>query len=87
MRPRGLIVAIDGPSGAGKSTAGRELARRLGYVFIDTGAMYRAVAWRALCAGVALDDATALATLAIDACLRYWFHTPSEEMPKFEGDA
>jgi len=66
LRPRGLIVAIDGPSGAGKSTAGRELARRLGYVFIDTGAMYRAVAWRALRAGVALDDGDALAALARD---------------------
>jgi cytidylate kinase len=44
---RRLIVAIDGPAAAGKSTAGRALAARLGYVYIDTGALYRAVAWLA----------------------------------------
>lgn len=48
MRPKGLIVAIDGPAGAGKSTVARELARRLGYVYVDTGAMYRVVALRVL---------------------------------------
>jgi len=58
------VVAIDGPSGAGKSTAGRAVAERLGYVFLDTGAMYRALALAALRAGVPLDDATAVATLA-----------------------
>ena len=44
----GLIIAIDGPSGAGKSTVAKELARRLGYLYIDTGAMYRAVGLKAL---------------------------------------
>jgi cytidylate kinase len=63
-RPRGLIIAIDGPSGAGKSTAGRALAARLGYAFLDTGAMYRALALQALRRGVALNDAEALAALA-----------------------
>jgi len=63
-RPRGLVIAIDGPSGAGKSTAGRLLAGRLGYVFLDTGAMYRTLAFQALRRGVALDDAAGLATLA-----------------------
>lgn len=47
MENKGLIIAIDGPSGAGKSTVGRALARRLGYLYINTGAMYRAVALRA----------------------------------------
>jgi CMP/dCMP kinase len=61
---RGLVVAIDGPSGAGKSTAGRELAERLGYVFLDTGAMYRALALAALRGAVPLDDEVALAALA-----------------------
>jgi len=61
---RGLVVAIDGPSGAGKSTAGRELADRLGYVFLDTGAMYRALALAAMRAGVPLDDEATLAALA-----------------------
>jgi cytidylate kinase len=63
-RRRGLVVAIDGPSGAGKSTAGRALAERLGYVFLDTGAMYRALALAALRAGLTLDDEAALARLA-----------------------
>ena len=62
-RPRGLIVAIDGPSGAGKSTAAKALARRLDYTFIDTGAMYRALAWKALSRGVPLDDAERLLSL------------------------
>lgn len=65
-RPRGLVIAIDGPSGAGKSTVGRALARRLGYVFLDTGAMYRALALKALRTSTALDDATGLASLAHD---------------------
>ena len=51
-----LIIAIDGPVGAGKSTAARLLARRLGYRYIDSGAMYRALAWKALEARLDLDD-------------------------------
>jgi len=47
MKKNGLVIAIDGPSGAGKSTAARLLAKRLGYIYIDTGAMYRAVGWKA----------------------------------------
>jgi len=63
-RPRGLVIAIDGPSGAGKSTAGRTVAARLGYTFLDTGAMYRALALKALREKVPLDDERALADLA-----------------------
>ena len=63
-RPRGLVIAIDGPSGAGKSTAGRIVAQRLGYTFLDTGAMYRALALKALASRVSLDDERALAELA-----------------------
>lgn len=55
------IVAIDGPAGAGKSTVARAVAERLGYAFLDTGAMYRAATWLALEKGVDLDDARALA--------------------------
>ncbi len=58
------MVAIDGPSGAGKSTTGRALAAQLGYVFVDTGAMYRALALAALRRGVALDNEADLARLA-----------------------
>lgn len=61
---RRLIVAIDGPTAAGKSTAGRALAAALGYVYIDTGAMYRAVGWKALEEGADLDDAEGLTALA-----------------------
>ena len=64
-----LIIAIDGPSGAGKGTIARTIARRLGYRHIDTGAMYRAVAWRALHDGVDLTDATAVAQLARETVL------------------
>lgn len=64
---RQLIIAIDGPSGAGKGTIARTIARRLGYRHIDTGAMYRAVAWKALQEHVDLADAGAVARLARDA--------------------
>jgi CMP/dCMP kinase len=57
-------IAIDGPAGSGKSTIGEQLARRLGYLYIDTGAMYRAVAWLALQEGVDVSDGPALAKLA-----------------------
>lgn len=62
-RENGVIVAIDGPSGAGKSSLTRLLAKRLGYVHIDTGAMFRAVALMARRAGVASDDDAGLAKL------------------------
>jgi cytidylate kinase len=61
---RALIIAIDGPSGAGKGTVAREVARRLNYKHLDTGAMYRAVAWKALYERVPLDSEDAVAELA-----------------------
>jgi cytidylate kinase len=65
-----LIVAIDGPSGVGKSTAARRLARRLGLPFMDTGAMYRAVALRVLEAGVSPYDEKAVVGVAGEADVR-----------------
>jgi cytidylate kinase len=65
----GLVVAVDGPGGSGKSTVARALARRLGLRYLDTGAMYRALAWLALDRGIATDDANALADLARSASL------------------
>lgn len=59
-----MIVAIDGPAGAGKSTVTRLLASRLGFEFLDTGAMYRAVTWSALQRGVDLKNEKSLADLA-----------------------
>jgi len=59
-----VIVAIDGPAGAGKSTVARALAQRLGFRYLDTGAMYRALTWLALEHGVGLEDGSALGALA-----------------------
>lgn len=59
-----LIIAIDGPSGAGKGTISRAISQELGYRHVDTGAMYRAVGWKAHLEGVALDDEAAVAGVA-----------------------
>lgn len=59
-----LIIAIDGPVGSGKSTLARRVAELLGYVYVDTGAMYRAVALKALRRGISLDAGEELARLA-----------------------
>lgn len=59
-----MIIAIDGPSGAGKSTVAKAAAKRLGFNCLDTGAMYRAVAWYALEHGLSLDDEPALGEVA-----------------------
>lgn len=59
-----LVIAIDGPSGAGKGTIARAVAKRLGYQHVDTGAMYRALAWKGLHEAVDLADEPAMAALA-----------------------
>jgi cytidylate kinase len=66
MKKRGLVIALDGPSGAGKSTLARLLAQKLGYIYIDTGAMYRAIGWKAKQEGIDPSDEQKLAEL----CLR-----------------
>jgi cytidylate kinase len=66
-KPKRAVVAIDGPAGAGKSTIARRLAARLGFTYIDTGAMYRAVALWALGQNVAWDDMHRMEQLAIAA--------------------
>ena len=64
MTNTAISVAIDGPAGAGKSTAARQAAAALGFTYVDTGAMYRAVAWAVVQAGIAPDDAEAICGLA-----------------------
>jgi cytidylate kinase len=75
------IVAIDGPAGAGKSTVSKILARRLGYVFLDTGAMYRAVAVEAEKQGIQPDDEPSLEKLCQN--LTISFHPEGEEQKVF----
>ncbi len=60
---RGLIIAIDGPAGAGKSTVAKLLASRLGYLYLDTGALYRAVAWKVRRAGINPEDHASVAQM------------------------
>ena len=59
-----MIIAIDGPSGAGKSTVSKEVASQLGFSCLDTGAMFRAIAWMALECGIDLSDAQAVGKIA-----------------------
>jgi CMP/dCMP kinase len=66
---RGLVIAVDGPSGSGKSSTSRGVAQALGLRYLDTGAMYRAVTWWMLHAGVDVDDPAAVAARAEDPVL------------------
>ena len=83
-----MIIAIDGPSGAGKSTVAKAVAKKLGFSCLDTGAMYRAIAWQALADGVALDDDAALGEVA-RTCVIAFGHEAGDPVPKrvFIGDA
>src|ERR1041384_8368031 len=64
-----MIVAIDGPAGSGKSTVARGVARRLGFTYLDSGALYRAVTLLALERGVELEDGAVLGRLADEASI------------------
>src|SRR5262245_7705208 len=72
-RMRRIVVTIDGPAGAGKSTVAKQLARRLGYRLLDTGAIYRAVALLAQRRGVPWTDADACAQVAHELDISYQF--------------
>jgi len=71
MRTQGWIIAIDGPSGAGKTTAARNLARRLGYTYLDTGATFRAIAVKALRSKIDTEEPAAVVEIARGAELRF----------------
>jgi CMP/dCMP kinase len=70
LQPRKLIIAIDGPAGVGKSTIASRLARKLGYINLETGAMYRALALKAIEWDVSFDDEDALSKLAENSSIR-----------------
>ena len=72
-----MKIAIDGPAGSGKSTVAKLIAQQLGFHYLDTGAMYRAVAQRALATGIAVDDAEGLEAIAVNDPIR--FAPPLEE--------
>lgn len=82
-----MIVAIDGPSGAGKSTVAKAVAKELGFSCLDTGAMYRAIAWQALQNGVSLDDESALGAIARTYDIAFG-HVEGDPVPRrvFIGD-
>jgi cytidylate kinase len=71
MKRKNRVIAIDGPAGAGKSTIAKEVARSLNYRYIDTGAMYRAVAWKALNRGISLEAPESLTRLAKNTRIRF----------------
>lgn len=75
-----MIIAIDGPAGSGKSTVAKRVAERLGFHYLDTGAMYRAVAFRALASGVSTGDENAVARIAIRDEVEFG-HKPGEAIP------
>lgn len=68
-----MIIGIDGPAGAGKSTIAKLIAKELGFSCLDTGAMYRSIAWKALQEGVALDDVDALGKIAVENEIEFTF--------------
>lgn len=76
-----MIIAIDGPSGAGKSTVAKAVAKKLGFSCLDTGAMYRAIAWQALQDGVSFDDVEALGAVARGYDIAFG-HEPGNPTPK-----
>lgn len=79
-------IAIDGPAGAGKSTVARQLAKRLGYLYIDTGAMYRALTWKALKKGTRVTDEAALVNLARNTSFEFKEVAPGEVSIYCDGE-
>ena len=80
LRDRSMIIAIDGPAGAGKSTVTRQVAQRLGLMYLDTGAMYRALTWLVLQSGISPEDEAGVAELVSQATLEL-IPSPLENQP------
>jgi len=88
-----VIIAIDGPAASGKSSVARTLARRLRFLYINTGAMYRAVTWLAVKKGIATDDEAAVLGMLDDCGMRFELHgtesaieLPGEDIASHLGD-
>src|SRR5689334_11313546 len=75
-----LIITIDGPSGAGKGTVARAVATELGYRHVDSGAMYRAVGWKALRVGIPFEDEEAVSRLAAESAIEV-----SDDVVRIDG--
>lgn len=75
-----MIIAIDGPAGSGKSTVAKLVAQKLGFHYLDTGAMYRAIAWRALSLGLSPSDEDAVVSVALTDEVRF-AHEDGEPLP------
>ena len=69
MKKNGLIIAIDGPAAVGKSTMGKLIARELGFLYIDTGAIYRAITWKVLKSNISLNDENIISNLVSNTCV------------------
>jgi cytidylate kinase len=69
MKKNGLIIAIDGPAAVGKSTMGKLIARELGFLYIDTGAIYRAITWKVLKNNININDEDMISSVVSDTCI------------------
>lgn len=85
MRKKGIVIAIDGPVGSGKSTTAREVARRLGYLYLDTGAMYRALGLGLLRAGISPDEGETAVRMAREARIDLRLH-PRGQQTLLDGE-
>ncbi|MEE9443063.1 MAG: (d)CMP kinase [candidate division Zixibacteria bacterium] len=83
---QGKIIAIDGPAGSGKSTTAKQLANRLGFTYLDTGAMYRAVALFALRHNVSFDDENALTQIAAKISIEFKNHPDKGQLVFLNGE-
>ncbi len=69
MKNNGLVIAIDGPAAVGKSTMGKLIARELGFLYIDTGAIYRVITWKVLKNNININDEEMISNLVSDTCI------------------